>query len=150
MNHENVINFCRQYFPNKTSPGQVSQTSSYSGDTKQEFQNNGKKRTLKNGENDLEKIAPLEFMDALTDEIMNDPYELPSGKNIDKTSLDKYIESLNDPKDACDPFTRIPFDSNNYPKLNQNLKQRIKQFRDTNGESELEFERQRRIKLLGS
>uniref|UniRef100_A0A2C9LFD6 U-box domain-containing protein n=1 Tax=Biomphalaria glabrata TaxID=6526 RepID=A0A2C9LFD6_BIOGL len=72
---------------------------------------------------------PEEFLDSLTWEVMTIPILLPSGKNIDKSTLDTYIahESVCCKKPR-DPFTGIEFSDSIKPLPNLALKARIDQF----------------------
>lgn len=72
---------------------------------------------------------PEEFKDALTFEIMAIPMTLPSGSTIDKTTLDKYVESeASHGRHPCDPFTGLKFTDSRKPVLNVSLKTRIDMF----------------------
>jgi hypothetical protein len=56
--------------------------------------NNNKKRTLTQTEllDNCDSVSiPSEFIDLITNEIMVLPVLLPSGKSIDKSTLDKYL-----------------------------------------------------------
>lgn len=72
---------------------------------------------------------PEEFKDALTFEIMAIPMTLPSGSTVDKTTLDKYVESeASHGRHPCDPFTGLKFTDSRKPVLNMWLKSRIDMF----------------------
>lgn len=72
-------------------------------------------------------LIPLEFVDDLTHELMRMPVRLPSGRTIDKTTLDRHSKELEQTKRADqDPFTCIPFTST--PNFDSELKSRIDKF----------------------
>ncbi|KAI2810711.1 RING finger protein 37 [Blomia tropicalis] len=96
----------------------------------------------------IEHLAPVDFTDAITNELMKIPYKLPSGKNIDLTTLDKYISTFNNTNEATDPFTRLPFTNQYKPILNFELKERIDLFWSTNGQSEIDRRDQLRRRIL--
>lgn len=78
--------------------------------------------------NDEEKI-PDEFIDPITYDVMTYPLLLPSGKNIDKTTYDKFIsEEGKLGRVPCDPFTGVAFHDNKQPIPNMVLKSRIDKF----------------------
>ncbi|KAK3094323.1 hypothetical protein FSP39_000329 [Pinctada imbricata] len=78
-------------------------------------------------ENGLE--IPEDFMDSLTYEIMSMPILLPSGKNIDQSTLDKHIQTGSSRGNLpCDPFTGVVFDDNSRPLPNVLLKARLDKF----------------------
>ncbi|KAH9508930.1 hypothetical protein Btru_048320, partial [Bulinus truncatus] len=72
---------------------------------------------------------PEEFLDSLTWEIMSVPILLPSGKNIDRSTLEKYISNESSScRKPRDPFTGIEFSDTIKPLPNGALKTRIDQF----------------------
>ena len=97
---------------------------------------------------DIEHLAPIEFFDTITNELMKTPYILPSGKNIDQVTLNKYLATKDDPSQATDPFTRLPFTELSKPLLNTELKTRIDLFYLTNGQSEIDRRNELRRRLL--
>lgn len=73
--------------------------------------------------------VPDEFKDALTCEIMAIPMTLPSGSNIDKSTLEKYVENeATLGRHPGDPFTGLKFTETRKPVLNVALKSRIDMF----------------------
>ncbi len=81
-----------------------------------------------NEESGFEKF-PEEFLDKLTQEPMSNPYLLPSGLNIDETSLHKIISlAESQGRVAYDPFSYQEFSSNNYPVENTALRNRIRTY----------------------
>lgn len=72
---------------------------------------------------------PEEFLDSLTCEIMAIPMLLPSGKNIDKLTLDRYFDSeASYGRLPRDPFTGVEFHGISKPLPNMPLKARIDHF----------------------
>ncbi|XP_052772755.1 RING finger protein 37-like [Mya arenaria] len=72
---------------------------------------------------------PEEFLDSLTLEIMTVPILLPSGKNIDQLTLDKFVNiEASWGRSPSDPFTALPFTANSKPLVNSSLKSRIDAF----------------------
>ena len=109
---------------------------------------NSQKRGLDLSEQ-LEHLAPIEFFDAITHELMRTPFTLPSGKNVDKSTLDHCLASQSDPSSgATDPFTRLPFTEERKPTLNTELKAQIDNFFATNGQSEIDRRNALRRRLL--
>lgn len=104
--------------------------------------------SIQDSSQQIEHLAPLEFFDAITNDLMKNPYTLPSGKHIDETCLYKLQVSQNDRSASCDPFTRLPWTEQNKPVLNIKLKQRIDQFHATNGQSEIDLRNEFRRKLF--
>ncbi|XP_059142591.1 RING finger protein 37-like [Physella acuta] len=72
---------------------------------------------------------PEEFLDCLTWEVMTIPMLLPCGKNVDKSTIDRYIkdESYYGRKPR-DPFTGVEFSDSLRPLPNGALKTRIDRF----------------------
>jgi len=104
--------------------------------------------TSRNLSQQIEHLAPPEFIDALTSDLMKMPYLLPCGKNIDQTTLNKYLATTDESNQISDPFTRIPFTEEHKPTLNVELKSRIDLFYSTNGQSEIDRRNELRRKLL--
>lgn len=78
---------------------------------------------------DANFTIPDDLLDSLTYEIMSLPMILPSGKIIDKSSLDRHArneESWGRP--PSDPFTGVAFTSQHKPILNVVLKSQIDRF----------------------
>lgn len=98
---------------------------------------------------ELEQLAPLEFIDSITNEMMLTPYLLPSNKNIDRTTLERYLDGKILEK-SKDPFTNIPFSNTHQPRINHELKSRIDLFISTNGQSEIERRQNLRNRLLNN
>lgn len=96
----------------------------------------------------IEHLAPPEFFDCITNELMKNPYTLASGKHIDEACLHKLQVNQNDCSAGCDPFTRLPWTEQNKPVLNIKLKQRIDQFHATNGQSEVDLRNELRRRLF--
>ena len=96
----------------------------------------------------IEHLAPAEFFDSITNELMKTPFLLPSGKNIDKITLNKYLATKNDYSPPSDPFTRVPFTDQHKPILNAELKSRIDLFYSTSGQSEIDRRNELRRRLL--
>lgn len=72
---------------------------------------------------------PEEFLDAITYEIMSMPMILPSGKIIDKSSLDRHGRMEETwGRSPSDPFTGVPFNVERKPILNAALKVQIDRF----------------------
>lgn len=81
----------------------------------------------------LENIAgldvPIEFLDAVTHELMSLPVLLPCGQTIDQTTLDRYIkEEAVWGRSPSDPFTGKVFTSLCHPIQNTSLKVRLDEF----------------------
>ncbi|RWS06837.1 RING finger protein 37-like protein [Dinothrombium tinctorium] len=114
-----------------------------SEESRNEREAKGQKRPF---EPDVEKGAanaeiedlniPEEFIDPITNEIMTIPMLLPSGKTLDKATLDKYLKN-----EAIwgrlpnDPFTNKAFTKDCEPILNNALKLRIDLFLSKNNET---------------
>ena len=79
---------------------------------------------------DLSSVdIPQEFIDPITCSIMTIPILLPSGHNVDSTTLEKHVESEKGwGRAASDPFTGINFSDNYRPLPNSSLKVRIDRF----------------------
>ena len=118
-----------------------------SGETSRETNSNNSKTNTTSDISKFEHLAPPEFFDSITNELMSMPYLLPSGKNIDKTSLDKYLDSRN-PDDVVDPFTRKPFTDCYKPIFNSDLKIQIDLFITTQGRSQIEKRSELKRKLF--
>lgn len=88
------------------------------------------RRRLKRKLNELSNDnIPQEFLDDLTNEIMILPYILPSGKIVDKSTLEKHNEQeAHWNRQANDPFTSIPYNDNSKPVYHTSLKARIDEF----------------------
>lgn len=72
---------------------------------------------------------PEEFIDPITWEIMSMPMLLPSGKIIDSSTLEKYINTeASWGRCPSDPFTGVLFDSQSQPVPSGSLKTRIDSF----------------------
>ena len=78
---------------------------------------------------DADIIIPEEFLDTITYEIMSIPMVLPSGKIVDKTTLEKHnrLEECWG-RSPTDPFTFVPFTTSRRPVLNAHLKSQIDRF----------------------
>lgn len=98
---------------------------------------------------ELEQLAPIEFMDSITNEMMRTPYLLPSNKNVDKTTLERYLDGKTI-EESKDPFTNVTFSDAYKPRINHELKSRIELFINTNGQSEIERRQQLRDRLLNN
>lgn len=72
---------------------------------------------------------PAEFFDAVTNEVMSLPVLLPSGKSVDRSTLEKYsaAESAHG-RSPNDPFTLLPFTEIRKPLPHISLKNRIDAF----------------------
>lgn len=73
---------------------------------------------------------PEEFLDAITCEIMSLPMTLPSGKCVDRTTLERHQTTLASSwgRQPSDPFTGLPFTTVRRPLLNAALKSQIDRF----------------------
>lgn len=72
---------------------------------------------------------PEEFLDCITFEMMSLPMVLPSGKIVDKSTLDRHGKSDESwGRSPSDPFTGVPFTANSKPILNAALKSQIDKF----------------------
>lgn len=72
---------------------------------------------------------PEDFIDPITHEFMTNPLILPSGKIIDKSTLDKYLEiELKWNRLPNDPFTHVKFSQHQKPVQALQLKSRIDKF----------------------
>lgn len=83
------------------------------------------------GDDKLEESGrvPDDMLDPLTLEAMRFPILLPSGHNIDRSTLDKHVKSQSEYGHAAsDPFTGIPFSESHKPIPNVKLKARIDEF----------------------
>lgn len=73
--------------------------------------------------------VPIEFLDAVTHELMSLPVLLPCGQTIDQTTLDRYIkEEAIWGRAPNDPFTGKGFTSLCHPIQNTSLKVRLDEF----------------------
>lgn len=89
---------------------------------------------------------PEDFKDGLTYEIMTIPMTLPSGKTVDKSTLDKHNDSeISFGRKPCDPFTGVKFSDNLKPVLNVALKSRIDMFLLQNAHREEFFQLKRML-----
>lgn len=88
------------------------------------------RRRLKRKLNELSNdIIPQEFIDDLTNEIMILPYILPSGKIVDKSTIEKHNEQeMKWNRQPNDPFTSIPYNDKSKPVYHTSLKARIDEF----------------------
>ncbi|KAK6177851.1 hypothetical protein SNE40_012734 [Patella caerulea] len=79
---------------------------------------------------------PEDFVDPISCEIMVIPMLLPCGRNIDKSTLDRFV-SVEETwgRAPSDPFTNVLFSSDSYPIPNDGLKGRIDQFLFSNKNS---------------
>lgn len=78
---------------------------------------------------DVTFTIPDDFLDSLTCEIMSLPMILPSGKIIDKSSLDRHAQIEESwGRQPSDPFTGVAFTSQHKPILNVVLKSQIDRF----------------------
>lgn len=80
---------------------------------------------------------PEEFLDAITWELMTQPIVLPSGKIIDRTTLEQY--ERNEAvwgRPISDPFTNLPFYEQRKPIVAAALKLRIDRFLLENSNAE--------------
>ena len=74
-------------------------------------------------------VFPNEFVDKITQEIMSKPFLLPSGENVDESTLHKLIEvAQSQGKLPYDPFSYQEFSSLNYPVENIALRDRIRNY----------------------
>ncbi|KAL1449790.1 hypothetical protein WDU94_002264 [Cyamophila willieti] len=72
---------------------------------------------------------PEDFLDPITHEFMTNPFILPCGKVIDKTTLDKYLDNeLKWNRLPNDPFTNVKFNERQKPIQALQLKSRIDKF----------------------
>ncbi|ESO96984.1 hypothetical protein LOTGIDRAFT_188023, partial [Lottia gigantea] len=79
---------------------------------------------------------PDEFLDPLSCDIMTIPMLLPSGRNVDKSSLDKFIDiEASWGRQPSDPFTGVAFTAKSFPIPNDALKGRIDHFLISNESS---------------
>jgi len=82
-------------------------------------------RVIKSSES-VSEDCPTDFLDAITVGVMSLPYTLPSGHNVDRSTLDKCQENFaswgGPPRD---PFTGTLFSANCKPLFNAGLKARI-------------------------
>lgn len=82
-----------------------------------------------NNPSDVTFAIPDDLLDSLTYEIMSLPMILPSGKIIDKSSLDRHAQNEESwGRTPSDPFTGVPFTSQHKPILNVVLKSQIDRF----------------------
>lgn len=72
---------------------------------------------------------PEDFIDPITCEVMAVPMLLPSGKNVDQSTLDRYfsVEAAYG-RQPRDPFTGVQFSNTSRPLPNATLKARIDKF----------------------
>lgn len=83
---------------------------------------------------------PEEFLDSITFELMSLPMTLPSGHNIDQTTLEKCINNDNTyGRQPSDPFTGLKFTQVRRPIFNSALKTRIDMFLIKNSNEEKLF-----------
>lgn len=76
-----------------------------------------------------ESEVPEEFLDQITMEIMVLPVLLPSGKSIDRSTLERIVaDQAEQGKPPTDPFTGIMFSGNSVPLPNKALKMRMDSF----------------------
>ena len=79
--------------------------------------------------NRLNIQIPEEFIDPLTNDIMASPIKLPCGTNVDAISLEKYLTREKEwGRIPNDPFTRVAFTSQSFPRPNLKLKVKIDLF----------------------
>lgn len=72
---------------------------------------------------------PEDFLDQITYDIMTVPVMLPSGKNIDQQTLDKFINTeASWGRGPSDPYTGLSFTQHSHPVVNSSLKARIDRF----------------------
>lgn len=91
-------------------------------------------------------IVPDDFKDALTFEIMSLPMTLPSGSTIDKSTLERYVESeATYGRYPSDPFTGVRFSDKCKPIFNASLKGRIDMFLLDNSEKVETFKMHRTV-----
>lgn len=84
---------------------------------------------LDNSESVEKDGIPEDFKDDLTYELMTIPMTLPSGKTVDRSTLDKHIASERTfGRKPGDPFTGLKFTKTSRPILNAALKCRIDMF----------------------
>lgn len=77
----------------------------------------------------INATIPDEFLDCITYDMMSLPMVLPSGKIVDKSTLDKHSKSDESwGRSPSDPFTGVPFTANSKPILNAALKSQIDKF----------------------
>lgn len=73
--------------------------------------------------------VPEDFIDQITCAIMTVPVLLPSGKNVDQSTLDRYVNTeASWGRSPNDPFTAVMFSQGSGPITNSSLKARIDQF----------------------
>lgn len=85
--------------------------------------------SITNTQNNLIATIPDEFLDCITFEMMSLPMVLPSGKVVDKSTLDRHSKSDESwGRAPSDPFTGVPFSANSKPILNAALKSQIDKF----------------------
>ncbi|XP_068911645.1 RING finger protein 37 [Tenebrio molitor] len=83
---------------------------------------------------------PEDFTDDLTCEIMTIPMTLPSGKTVDRDTLEKHIENEKSfGRRPCDPFTGLNFTESRKPVMNIALKSRIDMFLLQNSNNPITF-----------
>lgn len=99
------------------------------------------------GDCDDELAIPNDYKDALTLELMTMPMTLPSGKNVDQTTLEKItVNDANHGREPRDPFTGVKYTSTVKPILNVHLKTRIDLFLLKHGDR---FQTQGTTRILG-
>lgn len=77
----------------------------------------------------LNATIPEEFLDCITFEMMSLPMVLPSGKVVDKSTLDRHSKSEEAwGRSPSDPFTGVSFTEHSKPILNAALKSQIDKF----------------------
>ncbi|RDD41982.1 RING finger protein 37 [Trichoplax sp. H2] len=76
-----------------------------------------------------QQLVPNDFLDSITCEMMHLPVLLPSGQNVDRTTLERWIKDQSiKGKTPCDPFTGIPFTETSRPVFNTALKIRLDKY----------------------
>lgn len=84
--------------------------------------------------------VPPDFIDDLTCEIMAIPMTLPSGKTVDRDTLEKHIENEKSfGRKPGDPFTGLKFTETRKPMMNVSLKSRIDMFLMQNSQNPILF-----------
>ncbi|XP_053407907.1 LOW QUALITY PROTEIN: RING finger protein 37-like [Mercenaria mercenaria] len=73
--------------------------------------------------------VPDDFIDQITFEIMTVPVMLPCGRNVDQSTLERYVNTeASWGRPPSDPFTAVIFSPGSGPVTNTSLKARIDQF----------------------
>ena len=109
---------------NLNVPHQVSKSSTLSSSTSTDKVCSERTRVLIDGVE-----IPDDFIDQITFDLMTIPVLLPCGKNIDQSSLDRFINTeASWGRPPSDPFTSVVFTQASGPISNTSLKARIDNF----------------------